>query len=83
MSYVKQPLSKSLSMSNSGEVDTSKCDTINVRHNTLVEANKFHVLDMNKPPILELYKKDQGAHNGLHTFVAKYGRGKSHMGMHV
>jgi hypothetical protein len=46
-------------MSNSGEVDTSKSDTINAKHNTLVEPNIFHVLDMYKPPILELYKKIQ------------------------
>jgi len=47
-------------MSNSGEVDTSNCDTIKARHNTLVESNKFHVLDMHKSPILELYKKILG-----------------------
>ncbi len=34
MSYVKQPLSKSSSMFNSGEVDTSKCDIVDARQNT-------------------------------------------------
>jgi hypothetical protein len=34
-------------MFNSGEVDTSKCDIVDARQNTLVDVNRFHVLDTN------------------------------------